>query len=79
LFGDKRELLSRAAAPARTLHNVPPTVFLTDIYTVNCRCLKGRIKYVLGTRSIQETTMPTVAFVVFDGFYSMALAAQSVF
>jgi len=28
---------------------------------------------------IEETTMPTIAFVVFDGFYSMALAAQSVF
>jgi putative intracellular protease/amidase len=68
-----------ATAPARTLHNVTPTVFLTDIYTVNCRWLKGRIKYVLGTRPIEETTMPTIAFVVFDGFYSMALAAQSVF
>jgi hypothetical protein len=68
-----------ATAPARTLHNVTPTVFLIDIYTVNCRWLKGRIKYVLGTRPIEETTMPTIAFVVFDGFYSMALTAQSVF
>jgi len=72
-------LCHTAAAPARTLHNVTPTVFLTDIYTVNCRWLKGRIKYVLGTCPIEETTMPTIAFVVFDGFYSMALAAQSVF
>jgi transcriptional regulator GlxA family with amidase domain len=29
--------------------------------------------------SVQEAAVPTVAFVVFDGFYSMGLAAQSVF
>jgi transcriptional regulator GlxA family with amidase domain len=51
----------------------------TDIYTVNCSWLKGRINYVFWTRPIPEAAMPTIAFVVFDGFYSMALAAQSVF
>jgi transcriptional regulator GlxA family with amidase domain len=54
-------------------------VFLSNTYTVDWRSLKGRINYLFWTRSNQEAAMPAVAFVVYDGFHSMALAAQSVF